>query len=422
MSAAMRIVGAEYGRLSSKRASALSHPGAKAEHLGPLYPGSNPSPTGVATASRAAYDAGTPFHLVADDRPYAPSFSRRPMIKYIGSKRLLIETITQMVDECDEVRTVLDLFSGTSRVGQALKSKGYSVAANDYTAYAHALARCYIEADGEHFAPKAEALLPELRALAGRPGYFTETFCERSRYLHPKNGERVDAIRERIAEMGLDPVLESILLVSLMEAADRVDSTTGVQMAFLKSWAPRAHNELDLRLPQLIPGHGRAHRQDAIHFAETGQARADLVYLDPPYNQHAYLGNYHVWESLVTWDKPEVYGIACKRVDCKERKSPFNSKLKIHEAMRRVIAHLDARYILVSFNNEGFISRQEMVELLESRGEVEVVERPFERYVGAKIGIYNPAGKKVGKVTHTKNKEFLFRVRVNSAASEPNTP
>jgi adenine-specific DNA-methyltransferase len=340
------------------------------------------------------------------------------MIKYIGSKRLLIETITQMVDECEGVESVLDLFSGTSRVGQALKRKGLRVAANDYTAYAHTLARCYIEADGERYQADAQRLLTELSALPGKPGYFTETFCVRSRYVHPKNGERVDAIRERIAELDVDPLLESILLVSLMEATDRVDSTTGVQMAFLKQWAARAHKELELRLPVLIPGVGRAHRGDAIAFAESGRAEADLVYLDPPYNQHAYLGNYHVWESLVTWDKPEVYGIACKRVDCKERKSPFNSKRKIHDAMARVVAHLRAKYILVSFNNEGFISREEMVELLESRGEVEVVERPFERYVGAKIGIYNPDGKKVGKVTHTKNKEFLFRVKVRAPAKE----
>ena len=122
------------------------------------------------------------------------------MIKYIGSKRLLIETITQMVDECAEVETVLDLFSGTSRVGQALKKKGYRVAANDYTAYAHALARCYIEADAARYTADAERLLRELSTLPGKPGYFTETFCESSRYVHPKNGERVDAIRERIAE------------------------------------------------------------------------------------------------------------------------------------------------------------------------------------------------------------------------------
>jgi adenine-specific DNA-methyltransferase len=334
------------------------------------------------------------------------------MIKYIGSKRLLIDTITQMVGECEGVRSVLDLFSGTSRVGQALKTAGYHVASNDYTAYAHALARCYIEADAEQYSDATRRLLSELSSLPGKPGYFTETFCERSRYVHPDNGERVDAIRERIAQMALEPIQEAILLVSLMEATDRVDSTTGVQMAFLKQWAARARKPLQLRPPKLIAGRGTAHRADAIAFAESGQARADLVYLDPPYNQHAYLGNYHVWESLVTWDKPEVYGIACKRIDCKERKSPFNSKRKIHEAMARVIAHLDANYLLVSFNNEGFISREEMVSLLETRGPVEVVERPFERYVGAKIGIYNPKGEKVGKVTHTKNKEYLFRVRV----------
>lgn len=338
------------------------------------------------------------------------------MIKYIGSKRLLIDTITEMVGECEGVHTVLDLFSGTSRVGQALKRAGYKVSANDYTSYAHALARCYIEADEESYLAPTQRLIEELRGTVGKPGYFTETFCERSRYVHPSNGELVDAMRERILEMALEPLQEAILLVSLMEATDRVDSTTGVQMAYLKQWAARALKPLQLRVPKLIAGGGRAFRADAITFASSGKARADLVYLDPPYNQHAYLGNYHVWESLVTWDKPEVYGIACKRIDCKERKSPFNSKRKIHEAMSTVVAHVDAKYVLVSFNNEGFISREEMVTLLETRGPVEVIERPFERYVGAKIGIYNPDGKKVGKVTHTKNKEYLFRVRVEQPA------
>lgn len=334
------------------------------------------------------------------------------MIKYIGSKRVLIPTLVEMVRGCEGVRTVLDLFSGTSRVGSALKREGYEVHANDYAAYAHTLATCYVQADATQWQNKATALLTELEAEPPKAGWFTEVCCERARYVHPKNGARIDAIRERIAKLDLEPELEAIALVSLMEAADRVDSTTGVQMAFLKQWAKRAHKDLELRLPKLISGRGRATRSDALALARRGELAADLVYLDPPYNQHAYLGNYHVWESLVLWDKPEVYGVAQKRIDVKTRKSPFNSKRKIHAAMSELIAAADAKYLLVSFNNEGYIARDEMVALLSTRGEVEVEERPFERYVGAKIGIYNPSGEKVGRISHTKNKEFVFKVRV----------
>lgn len=330
------------------------------------------------------------------------------VIKYIGSKRVLVPRIVELVQRLPGVRSALDLFSGTSRVGHALKRAGLRVTANDHTAYAHALARCYVAADREKLARSAERLLAELARLPGRAGYFTHTFCEASRYLQPKNGERVDAIRERIAELGCEPLLEAVLLVSLMEAADRVDSTCGLQMAYLKRWSARSHNPLSLRLPALADGPGEALALDALEAARAG--RFDLVYLDPPYNQHRYLGNYHVWESLVRWDKPAVYGTAMKRVDCKEYKSPFNSRKQIAAALRALLERLDARYVLVSFNNEGYLNHEALSQLLEARGEVACAEVDYKRYVGAQIGIYNPSGEKVGRVSHLRNREYLFLV------------
>lgn len=334
------------------------------------------------------------------------------MIKYIGSKRVLLPLIVDLVRSLPDVRSVVDLFSGTSRVGHALKREGFRVIANDHNAYAEVLARGYVQADREDVYRDAARLVQELNRLPGSPGYFTETFCIRSRFFQPKNGARVDAIREAIARKGLDPELEAVLLVSLMEAADRVDSTTGVQMAYLKNWAPRSYNDLELRVPDLLVrarhGKGEAHRRDAVEAARL--FRADLAYLDPPYNQHRYLGNYHIWESLVLWDKPPVYGTACKRVDCRTRRSTFNSRAGIRQALQEVIASLRVRYLLVSFNNEGYVTREEMESLLAARGHVSVIEQDFKRYVGAQIGIYNPQGEKVGQVSHLRNKEYLYIV------------
>ena len=330
------------------------------------------------------------------------------MIKYIGSKRLLVPTIVEIVRSLPGVRRVLDVFSGTSRVGHALKAAGYDVSANDHMTYAYKLAQCYVAADRGQLHDCAQRLVRELNGVSGRAGYFTDTFCVRARYLQPHNGERVDAIRERIAELALEPTLEAVLLVSLMEAADRVDSTCGLQMAYLKRWSARSHNALELRVPELLSGTGRAFQLDASAAVEHDEY--DLVYLDPPYNQHRYLGNYHVWESLVRWDKPAVYGTAMKRLDCKEYKSDFNSKRRIREAVAELVRRARARHLLVSFNNEGYLSREDLEQVLAVRGPVARLELDYKRYVGAQIGIHNPRGEKVGTISHLRNREVLFLV------------
>jgi len=336
------------------------------------------------------------------------------VIKYLGSKRVLLPRILQQIEPLPNIRRVLDLFSGTARVGHALKARGYRVHANDHNAYAATLATCYVQADRDRWAVRAERLVAELNGMPGVPGWFTETFCVRSRYLQPKNGERVDAIRERIARLALEPELEAILLVSLMEAADRVDSTTGVQMAYLKKWAARSHQPLRLRMPEVLPGSGSASCLEGVEAA--ARIEADLAYLDPPYNQHSYLGNYHVWESLVRWDKPEVYGVAMKRTDVRQRASAFNRRTEIEEAFRRVVQAVRARWLLVSFSDEGHLSPETVENTLASRGEVRRFEIPYRRYVGHQIGIYNPDGVKVGTPGHGTNREMLFLARAETAA------
>jgi adenine-specific DNA-methyltransferase len=342
------------------------------------------------------------------------------VIKYLGSKRLLVPDILSSIGSIREGGTVLDLFSGTSRVGHALKRAGYRVLANDHNAYAHTLATCYVRADAEDVLPEARSLVAELNACArqAEPGagndFFTRTYCVESRFFHPRNGPRIAAVREEIARRGLPTELEAVALVSLMEAADRVDSTTGVQMAYLKDWAPRAFNGLEMRVPDVLPraraGKGVAVCMDAAAAARALSGEADVVYLDPPYNQHSYLGNYHIWETLVRWDAPEVYGAACKRVDCRERKSAFNSKRAMREAFEEVLEACGDRALVVSFSDEGYLGRAELEGMLSRRGRVRVMERDYKRYVGAQIGIYNPSGERVGKVGHLRNTEMLFVV------------
>jgi adenine-specific DNA-methyltransferase len=332
------------------------------------------------------------------------------MIKYLGSKRRLLDRITTLARAVPGATTAVDLFSGTARVGHALKRAGFAVRANDYAAYAHVLATCYVQADAERWAAPAEALLAELQQVPPAPGYVTRTFCEEARYFTPENGARIDAIRNAIARRALPPELEAIALTALLEAADRVDSTTGVQMAYLKQWAPRAHKPLALRLPALLPraaaGAGAAHCLDAREAAR--RLSGHLAYLDPPYNQHSYLGNYHVWETLVRWDAPEAYGVARKRGDTRARASVFNSRRQHAEAFRDVVSAVDARVLLVSVSDEAWLARDTLLALLATRGEVLVLDHDYPRYVGARIGIHNRRGERVGVVGALRNTETLY--------------
>ncbi len=332
------------------------------------------------------------------------------MIKYLGSKRALAGVLGTLA-EGSGARTAVDLFTGTTRVAQEFKRRGLSVTAADLASYSEVLARCYVVTDGDAVdADELNALLDELNALPGRRGYVTETFCERARFFQPHNGERIDAIRDRLVELAGHP-LYPVLLTALMEAADRVDNTTGQHMAYLKTWAPRASNELRLRAPVLIPGTGQAVRGDALQVAQQ-LPPSDLVYLDPPYNQHRYFNYYHIWETLVRWDSPSHYGVACKREDARadENASAFNSRRRMPAALAALIGEVRAEMVVVSYNDEAWVTPEQITGWLRDAGHASVELLAFDsrRYIGSRIGIYNHLGEKVGQVRRTRNVEYVF--------------
>jgi adenine-specific DNA-methyltransferase len=233
-------------------------------------------------------------------------------------------------------------------------------------------------------------------------------FSTEARYFQPDNARRIDAIRAAIATRWQGSRLEPLLLTSLIEAADRVDSTTGVQMAYVKQWAPRSFQPLELRRPVLIDGSGTAVLGDARD-AACSFGPFDLAYLDPPYNQHRYTANYHVWETLIAGDEPQHYGVACKRIDLRdpETASTFNRKREMPAALKACVETVDADVVVVSCSNEGWVGVDELRDWCEPRGHVEVVAFPSRRYVGAQIGVFNPQGERVGETSHVHNLEYL---------------
>ncbi len=330
------------------------------------------------------------------------------MIKYLGSKRTLVPMLTQLAI-ASRAQTALDLFTGTTRVARGFKEQGLQVTAVDTASYSHVFAKTWIELDrnqcDQNELSEALAFLGELKPEAG---YFTKTFCEDARYFQPKNGERVDAIRNAIESDFKTSWLYEPLLAALILSADRVDSTTGIQMAYLKQWASRSNNSLELQDPGLIGGSGKAILGDALEVVKQIPP-VDLAYLDPPYNQHRYFANYHIWETLVRWDAPGTYGIANKREDVRTdtNRSPFNSKPNMAPALAQLIKDVQAETIVLSYNNESWLDRDQLIEMCRVKGEVEVIDVSFRRYIGGQIGVYNRQGQKVGKPGAKRNTEHV---------------
>ena len=334
------------------------------------------------------------------------------MIKYLGSKRLLIPKIREAITDTLDKGTVMDLYSGTSRVGFDLRTLGYHVHANDYAAYAYTLANCYIAADAFTYLKDAtEAIIDLHEGISNgnlKSGFFTHTYSDESWFFQKENAQKIEAIRNRIENMNLtDEVFKAILLTSLIEAADRVDSTCGVQMAYLKHWSKRSFNPLSLRVPSLgLTGSGTASNMLDTECLKT--YTADLTYLDPPYNQHSYLGNYHIWETLVKWDAPEVYGKARKRVDTKTHKSLWNSSKYALTAFKQVVELLKSKYVVMSFNSTGYLSKQQIEDTLGKKYSIRTYAIEHPAYIGHKIGISNKSGVKVGTPSSSHVTEFLF--------------
>lgn len=330
------------------------------------------------------------------------------MIKYLGSKRTLMPVLRDLIAR-SEAQTALDLFSGTTRIAREMKSQGLKVTAIDTASYSEVFGKTWIEIDGSQI-DQIELLnaIKHLNSLTGIDGFFTENYCSKARFFQTKNGRRIDAIRNEIEKNFKASNLYYPLLTSLIMAADKVDSTTGVQMAYLKNWSPRSSKDLNLLDPELLAGSGTAIRADAKNIVSELEP-VDLAYLDPPYNQHRYFGNYHIWETLVRWDYPEGYGVANKRVDARDssNKSDFNSKLTMPASLSEVIEKLKAKTLILSYNNESWLSRRQLRDMCSKYEVVEIVDFDSKRYVGGQIGVYNHSGELVGKPGAQRNLEHL---------------
>lgn len=330
-------------------------------------------------------------------------------IKYAGSKLRLLPQILAMVRELPDVHRVLDGFTGTTRVAQALYQTGrYAVTANDVSAWSEVFARCYLRAQGER--RYYEELLRHLNALPGRDGWFTQHYGgeagDRKRPFLSKNTRRLDAIREEIDRLGLGADDRAVLLTSLVLALDAVDSTLGHQASYLSRWSARSQRDLTLRLPRLCyqPGYPEAEVLRGDVFDAAACRSFDLAYFDPPYGSNnekmppsrvRYAAYYHLWTTVVLNDRPQIFGKAGRREDTRdsvaasvfeEFRTNAEGKHLAMCALEKLVRCTQAHYILLSYSSGGRATRAELLDLLTANGRLRrACELDFRHHVMASM-------------------------------------
>ncbi len=333
-------------------------------------------------------------------------------IKYAGSKLKLLPYILQLVHEI-QPRTVLDGFSGTTRVSQALAKSGYSVIANDTAVWSKTFATCYLL--NKHPKTHYQEIINHLNALPGKDGWFSENYgglpnngiakqidtLKKPWQLH--NTQKLDAIREEIDRLGLDEVEKSVALTSLILALDAVDSTMGHYAAYLNKWSARSYKPLVLEIPDLIISDGdHAVCHDDI-FNTVANTTVDLAYFDPPYGSNnekmppsrvRYAAYYHIWTTVCLNDKPDLFGKAKRRTDTSDqvaasvfedfRRNETTGRFVAVEAIERLIERTNARYIILSYSSGGRATAQELNETIRKYGEIrKIIEIDYKKNVMA---------------------------------------
>lgn len=337
-------------------------------------------------------------------------------MRYLGNKTKLIPFILEAVERFGlEPGVACDPFAGTASVSSALKRAGWRVHAGDLMAASYALQVARVEIDRTpRYPPETGAADPErppgavsyrtllryLGALEGEDGFITEHYtlagaageAHGRMYFSPANARRIDAVRSAVARWRaaghIDESRAQLLIATLIEAADRVANTTGVYASFVKTLQPNARRDLELR--PIVPTPARNGAAGSTAFRGPASERVasvgaiDLLYLDPPYNERQYPAYYHIPELIATgWTPPpEIRGKTGLIPDAALR-SDWCRRNDVGGALAAVLDACDARHILLSYNDEGLLPRQEIETRLRERGIADTYalhDRSYKRY------------------------------------------
>ena len=335
--------------------------------------------------------------------------------RYIGCKTKLVDWIFGLINEqTHDVHSFCDIFAGTGVVSHRALLTYERVVVNDFLHSNNVMYRAFF-APGEWSEERVQTIISEFNdinpAKIGE-NYFSKNFG--GKYFYHDTAKIVGYIRGRLQTLQKDLTDKeySILIASLIYSIDRHANTMGHFDAYYRK-APAAH-QFQLRMIDAESYKGvEIHQEDANQLSR--HINVDLTYLDPPYNSRQYSRFYHVYENLVQWKKPQLYGTALKP---KEENMSDYCRTAALKAFTDLVSYINSRYLVVSYNNtyhskstssENKIKLEQLEEVLNKCGKTQVFNHEFKAFNS-------------GKTEFDDHREYLFITEVDNEKRNKSFP
>lgn len=319
--------------------------------------------------------------------------------RYLGSKTKLIPFIKDIVKEnCGEYNSFFDVFGGTGIVAYSFNNPKVKIIINDFLK-SNKLAYDTWLGTKEYNIEKIKNYIISFNNINTQDieeNYVSINFG--NSFFSVENAKKIGEIRQRIEilsnENKINEREKAILITSLLYATDKVANTCGHYDAYRKKLDNSS--KLILQVPKI---NDKNNIENEIYNIDSNllakEVKADIVYIDPPYNSRQYGDAYHLLENIATWEKPKVVGVAKKMVNRSRIKSKYCT-VGASFAFKDLINSLDCKYILVSYNNMGEkgagrsqakISDIEIENILSEKGEVKIFEQDYKYFTTGKSEI-----------------------------------
>ena len=325
--------------------------------------------------------------------------------RYIGNKNKLSSWIFDIIlKETENCKTFFDVFAGTGTIAKQAFQYYENVIINDILFSNEVIYKAFFE-KSEWNKTKIENLINSYNLLNSNEleeNYFSLNFG--NKFFDSENAKIIGFIREDIEaqKSNLTEKEYCILLAILIYNIDKIANTVGHFDAYIKK--PIRSQKLYLRLIETIDFQGvTIFRENANQLVRT--IKTDIAYIDPPYNSRQYSRFYHIYENLVKWEKPELFGVALKPAT--ENMSAYCT-VQAKNAFADLVQNIDAKYLIVSYNNtyqsksnssENKIKLAEIEYILNQKGETKVFESSHKFF-------------NAGKTDFNNHKEMLFVTKV----------
>ena len=365
------------------------------------------------------------------------AFLKEQLITYIGNKRSLLPFIGQGVQFVQnqlgqQKLDCLDLFSGSGVVARYLKQFARSICVNDLELYSSIINNCYLSNLAPQELTELENLHKNLTAKIDlelvkidefrkngkyeHPGFISRLYSpqdinniqkEERCFYTPYNANYLDIARQLI-NSEIPQKYRCYFIAPLLSEASIHANTAGIFKGFYKNSKTktgqfggngknalsRITGKISLQMPvqsvfncdyKVFSTDANSLVNDDQLYSLTKDGTFDLVYLDPPYNQHPYGSNYFMLNLVASYKEPNEQNISrVSGIPNDWNRSNYNKKRKVSEVFLNLVKSVRAKYVLISFNSEGFLTKDEMVQMFSTCGKVNVLESNYNTFRGSR--------------------------------------